>query len=350
MKYVALWIGLSCLLLPAVNPATAQQDQAGDLEETLSQVGSEYARLYLEPLSNGLGANMNTGWFHSARVGSGRKVGLSVYFGFAAFGTLVSSADQRFDLSYSGRVSVPVEIGSEQLTISLPADFTVVQAPTVLGEDAAPTASATVRVDTTFEYLGVEIPVSFDSTFTIETVGGLAKIPIVPSAVPQIAIGGILGTEVIFRYFPSIAIPEFGDVKLAGVGVRHSLSRYFPKSPVDVAVLLSWQHLAVDGTNDIRLLELRTFAANVHVSARLGLLTVYGALQNERSDIDVEYLFEGNAIESDIEPFPIAFRVRGSNTVRAVAGLSLRAGPIRVSTDIGLGKVTVVSMGFGVGF
>ncbi len=350
MKYLVFSIALSCLSLAAVNSADAQADQVGELEETLSQVGSEYARLYLEPLSNGLGANMNSGWFHSARVGSGRKLGLSVYAGFAAFGTLVSSSDQVFDLTYSGRVSVPVEIGSEKITISLPADFSIQQAPTVLGEDNAVTGTARVRVDTTFDYLGVAIPVSFDSTFSIESVGGLAKLPILPSAVPQLAIGGILGTEVIVRYFPSVTITDFGSVKLAGVGVRHSLSRYVPKSPVDVAVLLSWQHLAVDGANDVRLLNLRTFAANLHVSASLGILTFYGALQNERSDIDVEYLFEGNEIESDIDPFIIAFSVRGSNTVRAVAGVSLRAGPLRVNTDIGFGEVTVVSAGFGFGF
>lgn len=350
MKNLVFGIALSFLAVAAVNSANAQADQVGELEETLSQVGSQYARLYLEPLSDGFGANMNTGWFHSARVGSGRKVGLSVYAGFAVFGTLVRSSDQVFDLAYSGKVSVPVEIGSEQITVSLPADFSVQQAPTVLGEDNAATGTARVRVDTTFDYLGVAIPVAFDSTFSIETVGGLAKVPVLPSAVPQIGIGGILGTEVLVRYFPSITITDFGRVKLAGVGVRHSLSRYLPSSPVDVAVLLSWQHFAVDGTNDVRLLELRTFAANLHVSASLGMLTFYGALQNERSDIDVEYVFEGNEIETDIDPFVIAYSVRGSNTVRAVAGISLRAGPLRVSTDVGFGQVTVVSLGFGFGF
>ncbi|NNE35646.1 MAG: hypothetical protein HKN13_10435 [Rhodothermales bacterium] len=350
MKNLVFGIALSFLSVIAINSASAQAEEAGELEETLSQVGSEYARLYLDPLSNGFGANMNSGWFHSARVGSGRKVGLSVYAGFAVFGTLVRSSDQVFDLTYTANVSVPVDVGSEQITVSLPADFSVQNAPTVLGDDNPATAMARVRVDTTFDYLGVAIPVSFDSTFSIETVGGLAKIPVLPSAVPQIGIGGILGTEVLVRYFPSVTVTELGSVKLAGVGVRHSLSRYIPSSPVDIAVLLSWQHFALDGVNDIRLVELRTFAANLHVSASLGILTFYGAVQSERSDIDVAYLFEGNELETDIDPFVIAYSVRGSNTARAVAGLSLRAGPLRMSTDVGFGQVTVVSLGFGFGF
>src|SRR5262249_58750542 len=60
-----------------------------------------------------------------------------------------------------------------------------------------------------------------------------------PSAVPQLHVGGLLGTEGYLRYFTSSAISglnkqDFPELKLVGYGVRHSLSQYFKGMPIHI--------------------------------------------------------------------------------------------------------------------
>ncbi|HVO74970.1 MAG TPA: DUF6588 family protein, partial [Ignavibacteriaceae bacterium] len=54
---------------------------------------------------------------------------------------------------------------------------------------------------------------------------------------PQIS-ASLLGTEVMLRYLPTIKLGNNNDeeISMFGIGIKHSISRYIPLLPVDIAV------------------------------------------------------------------------------------------------------------------
>ena len=231
---------LLCLLVLSASTTGAQ-----DLEETLSQLGSTYAQAYTRPLGDALGANLNTGLFHSARVSSNRY-GFRVYIGVRAFGSFLTEDDETFDLDYTGHVDLDIELDGEQQRVRVPATFRVDDAPTIFGEDAPAVATVTARVDTSFTRFGVTVPVSFDTTLTQEIVGGVVPTNVVPWFVPHIRVGTAFGTDLMLRWMPSITVTDVGTLSVFGAGVRHSISQYAPKLPLDIAVQMGWQRVSFD--------------------------------------------------------------------------------------------------------
>lgn len=332
-------LGLSLLAAPA---------SAQELQETLSQVGEAYARAYVTPLADALGADLNSGLFHTARVGN-KRIGFHFYLGAKASATFLPASGETFDLTYTGTVPLEFNLGAETITMDVPATFTVTDAPSIFGDDTP--AMATVRVDhdTTFSTLGLVLPVRFDSTLAPrETIGGLLPTSIAPLLVPQAGIGTILGTDLMVRWLPTLTVTDVGSVGMFGFAVRHSINQYLPALPVDLAIQAAWQRVKVDDPNDLTVLDARTFAVNAAVSKRISILTLYAGVQTERSDIAFAYTFDvEEAGEQDI---PIAFVVNGGGKTRGIFGLGLSLGPVLINGDVSVGPTTVVSAGFGFAF
>ncbi|GIV59677.1 MAG: hypothetical protein KatS3mg043_0766 [Rhodothermaceae bacterium] len=329
------------LLLPA--PLLHAQD----LRETLSRVGEAYARAYTQPFADAAGANLNTGLFHTARVGN-ERFGLNVYLGVKAFGTLIPEAGKRFDLILTDSVTLEQRIGSTTIPVDVPGTVVLQDAPTIFGETQAPEATIVVDHDTTFHYLGLVLPAAFDTTMDYATIGGLVDLPALPSAVLQLGLGTVLGTDVMVRWLPQTTVSDFGGVALYGVGVRHSLAQYVPLLPFDLAVQAAWQRVTADDATGSRVVELETVAANVQVSKRLGVLTLYGGLQREESTVTIRYTLDPSV--RGRRPVPIHFTLKGINKTRGIAGLSLLLGPVTFNADAGLGHMTTFSTGLGLTF
>lgn len=334
----------SRVFLLLVSMAFASPLFAQELEETLSRVGDAYAEAYLKPFNDAIGANLNSGLYFDAGVG-GSPVGVDLFLGVEAFGAFLSDADQSFDLVFSGRVDIDRRVAGELHTFSVPATFEVQDAPTVFGDETPAVATVTAVHDTTVTRLGIAVPVSFDTTFTEEIIGGVLQTNIVPAAIPQLRIGSVLGTDIMVRWVPRIDVTDVGTVGMFGMGVRHSLSQYIPLSPVSVAVQVAWQHLGVDDLEEQDLLGASTFAAGIAVSHELGMLTLFGGLQTERSTLDVSYQLETESEE--VGPVPVSFRAVGASRGRGTAGAGLRMGPVRLHGSYSIGRVNVVRFGFG---
>ncbi len=335
----------AAFLLVLGRPAGAQ-----DLSATLGRVGTEYATSYAEPLTDAVGANLNTGLFHTARIGDGRW-GLDLYVGLKAFGAMVPESRKAFSLTLADSADLPISIGSETVTVRVPGTVTLTDAPTIFGDTTAPQGSMIVDHDTTISYLGIVLPAAFDTSVAYETIGGLVDLPVFPSAVPQIGIGSLLGTDVVIRWLPQIDAADYGGIELFGLAVRHSVSQYIPLLPFDVAVQLAWQRVTADDGDESNV-HLTTFATNVQLSKHFGALTLYGGLQSERSVVDIQYasvLLE-QADGSAGDPIRISLSTTGRNTSRAVAGFSLYLGPVVFNADANVGRVTVFSTGLGVLF
>jgi hypothetical protein len=195
--------------------------------------------------------------------------------------------------------------------------------------------SVSIQQDTTISYLGTRLPVSLDTSFTVRGIGGLWEESVMPFAVPEIVIGTLLGTDLMVRWIPQTSIEGSETFGVFGLGVRH--------------VQAVWQRAGAEDDDGDQIVRISTFAANVQVGKRFGLLGVYAALQSEKSDGEVKYEYIAEETGVD-EPVPVRFEISGINKMRAVLGVDLGLGPLHASADMNFGRMNVVTAALGVRF
>jgi hypothetical protein len=332
-------LAIALLTLPAAGPSLGQS-----LEERLREVGNAYAAAYVRPLVDGLGADLNTGLFPAAHFGR-RDDGLDLFLGVRVMGMPVSSDEDRFDLTYLGSTTIDIDIGPRVERLNLPATFEVVDAPAVFGVEDPGIARVHVRQDTTLSHLGVLIPVSIDTTFEIETIGGLTnELSAVPFAVIQAGVGTYFGTSVMVRWLPSVSVEDVGRFGFMGFGIRHNLTQYLPQLPFELAVQGAWQRIRVRD-DDTDVMTASAYAANIEASRRFGPLTLFAGLQTEEARIRAEY--EAESEDPEDPTFPIDLDLRSDWRTRFVLGADVGAGPVHLFGDVNLGAGVVVSAGIG---
>lgn len=324
---------------------------AQDFSETLSEVGEAYAQAYVDPLAEALGADMNSGLFHTASTGK-KILGVNVYIGFKASATFLDAGHKAFDLTYQGTVPIDVELAGDMIRLDVPATFTVTNAPTIFGDDEEAFATVSVDHDTTFQSIGLTLPISIDSTLAPqETIGGLLPTDVAPFLIPQVGVGTVMGTDFMVRFLPQISVTDVGSIEILGFGVRHSINQYLPLLPVDIAIQAVWQRIGIDDAADNQVMHAKTFAVNLAASKRFGPLTLYAGLQTERSDIRFQYTFDPDDFDlEDQEPVNVDFTLSDIGKNRALFGMGLKFGPVLFNGDISMGHATVVSAGFGFSF
>ncbi len=175
----------------AVGPSLAQ------LEVNLQGLSDANAQGYVDPLNTALSSTMNSAIF---RTGDVPKVGF------------------HFSVSLS---AMAVGFGDDDKTY-LPEDptgFTAVEAtkvPTLVGDPAGATVGGQNGLSEMYP-------------------GGL-DLEGFEIAVPELTIGNVMGTTAKIRYIAlDLGDSELGEFSYTGFGLQHSISQYFPMSPVDVA-------------------------------------------------------------------------------------------------------------------
>ena len=83
------WLCALLIVLLAVSIANAQS-----LEETIQQLSEDAAKAYVAPVVDGLGANLNTGWFRQSPPPT--QVGFNISVGIVAMGAFVDEGRLRF--------------------------------------------------------------------------------------------------------------------------------------------------------------------------------------------------------------------------------------------------------------
>ena len=307
------------LLLPL--PVQAQSD---NLSEALGSIGEQYADNYTQPVTDALGAGLNSGLFRTAEVGgTGLVPVVDVYVGVSVVGVSTAGSSSSFQPE------------PEQFTTSngrtVTVDYGPNRVPTAFGEEQSP-GTATIS-DEQGNSTQVDLP------------PGLLNTSIAPLAVPQVGVGTVLGTDAQLRYLPKTSISSYGSVSLFGLSARHSISQYIPLFPVDLAVQGTWQSLSVSGNNQDGVVDASGWALNAQVSKSLPLapITFYGGLQYEQFGVDVNYSFD-----SSVGSEEIAFSQDAANNVRALAGVSATLALFQVNVDYALGANNTVSAGVGV--
>jgi hypothetical protein len=193
-----------------------------------------------------------------------------------------------------------------------------------------------------------------DGTYQIGPGGFLAypggfNVSSVPSAIYQFA-GGIYGTEVMLRFFPSVT---FSDVKSGfwGLGLTYQFSRLFQSIPLDLAVQVLYNSFSLEyvGDDPTSYIDMGSsnFAINVHGSKTFsGMFIVYGGLQYENSSMDLTYYFrDPNDLYPSIADTNQDTSVDGENNFRFTAGGAIQVLPVVFNLDFNITSMFTITGG-----
>lgn len=291
---------LSLFLAGLAFPASGQNT----FEETIEKITSDNVRGYIQPMLDGYGANMNSGLSGSARIS---RMGVTFRLQFLGMGTLIGDAEKNY-------LATPPEPFAQE----------PVETATIFGGDGS-VATHPAGVQYRFQSGFIDAPALF-------------------FFVPQLTVGNIFGTQMTIRYAPVPEIGDFPEVNLFGIGIRHGINQYLPPLPVDFAAGVFYQTLAI---GDI--IDSKAVAFTAQASRTFLVLTLYGGLQYETTDINLSYYYTGPLPPGDESDRQISIDFKGENKFRATAGLSLALGIMHLNADISVGKVTVISAGLGFG-
>ncbi len=297
---------------------------AQTLEENLQKVGPNYAKLYLQPLVDGLGTNINSNYFYTANVPFDKKIpmGFNVGVRLRFMGTFMSSDDQKFNYSYADSFSVAPGVYTR-------GTYKVQDAPTVIGEK-------TNAVAKFYDQNGVYVP-GQDLTL----IGGVAKTTAIPFFLPEITFGTLYGTDASVSFLPGVKVGDYGSLSFFGFTIRHNISHYFPKSPVDIAIQGGYQGMKFTEPDNNDLWKSGNFFINGQVSKTFSFFTGYGALQYESYNTDVSY----NYVNSTGTKTPVKVSLDGNNNFRLVLGGTVRTGFFAFNLDANIGKRFAISSG-----
>ncbi len=305
-----------------------------DVQEKLEQFGKDNGIMYVEPLVTAFGTTMNTGLFNTAEVLKPFAFGLNVNM-MAAF---VPKEDNTFTAIRPDLFIVHPITGD---TIFVYTDPELVSA-TIFGDKDE-------GANFVHNSLLNDIPGLDANQLDISLPGG-TDLPVVPFLMPQFNLGLPFGNEIMIRGFPKVEInKEIGDLGFWGVGLKHSVSQYIPLIPIDIAVQAAYQNLYIGD-----LLTFSNFNANLEVSKKLLMWTLYTGVGYDKTNVTAEYDYTYKIVnqENEIEEVEqkIKFDVDGENEVRATAGIRYSLLLLKLYADYTISKYSVFNAGIGISF
>ncbi|MFA5404060.1 MAG: DUF6588 family protein [Ignavibacteria bacterium] len=291
----------------------------GDLGTVLKNVGKVYAEKYLSPFTTGLGINLNSGFIGGFTPSGYSKIPVipHVYVGAKFCGVMMKNNDKYFNLGFSSTETV----SGAPVTV----DWSVYNAPTVFGNSAPAIATGKIR--------------GTQQTITKQLIGGIEDTKFVPLVIPQIGVGTVFGTDIVFRTVPGIKVGDYGSFRLFGGAIRHNIGAY-AKIPFDIAVQFGYQGFGIKDVNDNKFIDANSSFVNLQINKSFPIVSIYGALQYESYNVDVNYIY-GNT--------SIVFNQKGDNHFRGIAGATVSLGPGKFNADLNFGTVFAFTAGLGFG-
>ena len=287
--------------------------RAQDYEDLLSRYTGENGDQFIQPIADVLGANLNSGLFHSAYIQRG--ITPQFYIGITGMVAYIPDASKVFSATTEG---------------SFFPTTTVDDVPTIFGDNDGEI---------------VEGPGGTRYYFP----GGL-EIDMIPLAVPQITVGSLFGTDITVRYMSVSSMAEsfnIGDIDLInelhifGWGVRHCVSQYFEDIlPVDISV--GYYRNTISSRE---YLKVASSLISLQASYNYSIVTFYGGIGIEGSSTTVHYNFQDD-FEEDLV---VDINLKGRNTVRLTLGATVNAGPLKINVDYNLANQSTFSVGIGIG-
>jgi len=322
---------------------------------------------YLTPYANIFGANLNAGWYNTAKPHKLGGVDLTITFNTA----WAPQSARMMDLSELG-LDATINGGPE--------------APTVAGKkmDSRPSLA----------YI-TSAPGYGDVTLAEYDVPNGTGVNFIPLPMAQLTIGGPFGTDVSVRYLPNLDFGNIGSVGLWGVGARHSIMQHIPvlsRLPVlDITAQGGYTKLTTyaninygpDKLNPANIndastipdpqmfldqkiqLEASAWTINLIFSQTLPVITFYQGIgySNSKVNLDLKgnYPFPSVAtsgtyagdvvvLEEDVLTDPLGFEMKNNKDLRLNAGFRIKLGVITFHFDYTKANYSVFTSGIGVSF
>lgn len=325
---------------------------AQSLDETLSQLAKEAAVKYVEPIGSAFGSNLNSGWFTKAP--DNEKLGLDISLKIVGSGTFISDKAKTFNLTGNFKVTGTQAdniLANSGILKTNPAYNVMKQellaqtwkltfnGPTINGKKSD-------RLKIYFPGATIQGQQIKDYEETISSVKGLLdEMPIFPLGVPQLTVGTIMGTNVSFRYLPTINIENIGDTKFSGFGITHNPAVWF-NVPLPVDIALGYYYQSLDAGSKV---ETSASQFGIYVSKQIGIgfaIIPYAGLTFESSKTKVNYDYSyTNNIDNKTFTDKISFEFDGENTTSFLIGTSLKFSIINLNIDYKATKYSTISAG-----
>ncbi len=288
------------LVLALAAPVAAQT-----IEDYLSSYTGANATGYLQPIVDAIGADLNSGLYHSAAI---PKSGLSIKLELVAMSAMFKDSQSTFTATTESGFSPTQDA----------------EASTVVGPEAATIVSG----DHNAQY-------AFPGGFNLQSFS---------LAVPQIRVGFWSGTEVLVRAIAGeIGDTEIGDLSLYGGGVRHNISQYFGEGfPVELAAGVFYQEFKQGGD----LLETTALSYGIQASKDVGILESYVGLMAESTKTDLKYESTASGTPEDtLVSFDSGTNFAGTLGIKLDAGIVFTFVEYHITS-----QMNSLAIGLGAGF
>lgn len=343
------------------NQAFAQPDPSS-LVKAGSADASKLVDAYMSPLIKGFGAGLNGGWYNTAKThGLGR---FDVTFHLNA--VLVPDEDLTFNAA---------NLGFTKLKLANPANNI---AQTIAGSDNVSAATNPEYVlEETFGGSSVEVA-------RFQSPAGMG-LPYSGAPTVQASIGLIKNTEIMFRYMPTIALPQnLGEAGLVGFGLKHDIKQWIPvvdKLPFDLSAYFGYTKFDYTTPLSLAAESAPVYSGNTNtnysdqamnmttkattfgllLSKKVALLTVYSGLnyQSSTTEIALNGNYPITVIEDQIGnpnfgnkavnniTDPIKFDVEGANGFTGTLGARLKLLVLTLNGAYTFGQYPYASLGIG---
>lgn len=282
---------------------------------------------YMNPLMKGIGYGFSNGWYNTAKAHE------SLGFDLTFTTTFVTVPDD--DLFY--------QIGTlEELSITRPVQ--PAEVPTVFGPNTAP------------EFMHNTTGQTFDGLPGVD-MQGLVGFSAVPIPMPQIGIGIIKGTELRFRYLPTINVEQV-SASLWGVGVLHDFKQHIPGIailPFDMSAFVGYTKAGferpVDG-DESKLMEIdvNSLTFQALISKKLSIFTAYGGVGYSRNSMGFKMTgsYDVDGIDTTpeiVDPIDLS---ASSGGPKLTAGFMLKLAVITLHFDYTLQEYSSFTGGLGI--
>ncbi len=318
-------------------PSFAQDDIEELLQESVVD-GRKLIGAYVDPFMKTLSLGLNQGWYNTAKPHKIAGVDLTI--------TVNALTIPNDELLFR-----PDRLGLTQLELA-PNSAGYPYAPTIVGPDREPTFQ--LKSDPTQTFQG-------PPGLNLEEEIGSNKVP-----VPMVHLGFGLpkGTDIKFRYIPTLDVGDDGTVKMFGIGVMHDIKQWIPGiklMPFDLSAFVGYSKFELqsllDADNPQNLDQRGIFTMNattmqVLIGKKFSVITFYGGLGYNiaKSNLALKGQYDINGDGDEVDQFekdPVDLNFAASGP-RATIGTRLKLAVFTFHADYTLQKYKCLTVGFGI--
>jgi hypothetical protein len=337
-------LSLASVLIAVAVPLHAQNFPIEEVET----LAAENARAYLRPATEGLGHALTAGFAetaHSHRL-----------FGFDLGVRVMASLPSQDAKMFTAILPESIEYAGVSFNNPYRSKNGNLETPTIMGPDDEDAHPGVVLTPNGSYRDALVANGENPEDYNIEFPAGL-NLPAVPFALLQTSVGLPFDTEFTFRFIPSVTPTEdVGSIRAYGFGLKHTVSRWLPSAPVDVALFAGTQGFAVGET-----VTARANTYGMIVSRALGPLTAFAHVRSSSASVSMDYTIDYYDDEYNNEEYSndnpglpadgtrIGFDTNLPSVVRAGGGLTIRVVGIALTGEYTtLGGQNTVSLKTGI--